>query len=150
MKTIKEKSYARITLSPDIIRKITNSPHSGYHEMGIIKHMIDLYDIIHLTQSDQDSLTCSDPRIPTDDKNTCIKAIDIFRKKYNTSKPIHIHIEKNIPTEGGLAGGSSNAATVLKLLYNYYNTPLSPNEIKSLGRQVGMDVPYFFLWRNRV
>jgi len=144
-KKLTSRSPARITLALDIIRKISDDPLAGYHELGIIKHKLDLFDTITVTPSTKDLLTCDDPTIPTDTTNTCFQTVELLKEEFNIKECVHIHIEKHIPAQGGLAGGSSNAATTFLLLNQLWKLNLSKKRCIELGKKIGMDIPFFFL-----
>lgn len=139
-----QKSFARITLCLDIIRKLSDGPFAGYHEIHAVKHQIDLSDTIYVEESDSMELVCDHPSVPLDASNTCLKAADMMRNQFDIPRAARITIKKNIPVMGGLAGGSSNAATVMIMLNELWNCQLTSEELCAVGRSVGMDVPYFF------
>lgn len=142
------KSCTRVTLALDIIKKITSGTFSGYHELSIIKHQIDLYDLISITDSDSMSLSCNVDTVPCSPDNICWKAADLLKEMCNIDKNVHIDIDKNIPVMGGLAGGSANAAATIQLLNNYWELGLSTETMMSVGRKLGMDVPFYFLGKT--
>jgi len=129
------KSYARITLSLDIIKKLS----SGYHEVEIIKTKIDLYDNLTIKNAKATKVVCK--KI---DDSIVLKAINALKKRYNINKHVEVTIQKNIPIAGGLAGGSSNAASVLLELNKLWNINAPIKELVPLARQIGRDVPCFF------
>ncbi len=139
------KSFTRVTLALDIIKKITSGAFSGYHELAIIKHQIDLYDLISVKDSDSMSLSCNVEAVPCTSDNICWKAADLLKEMCNIDKNVHIDIDKNIPVMGGLAGGSANAAATIQLLNSYWELGLSTEIMMSVGRKLGMDVPFYFL-----
>ncbi len=139
-----EKSYTRVTLSLDIIRKIKDSEFAGYHELGIIKHKIDLHDTITIEESQKMVLECDNPLVPCDNSNICWKTVDLLKVHFHIDKNVRIHLEKNIPVMGGLAGGSANAATTLSILNTLWCLELSPAQMMFFGRKLGMDVPFYF------
>lgn len=141
---MQEISYTRITLALDIIRKITEGPQAGYHELGILKHQISLGDIISVEPSEEMKVSCTFPGVPEDASNICWQAAELLQQEFGVDKNVHISIEKQIPVQGGLAGGSTNAATVLSLLNKHWKLGLSPEELMPLGRKLGMDVPFYF------
>lgn len=141
---IYEKSHTRITLSLDIIKKILSGPFTGFHELGIIKHQIKLHDVIGIKPSAEMKITCSDKSVPLDSRNICWKAADLVKEHFNIKNNIHIDIEKRIPVQGGLAGGSTNAATVMMLLCSLWDLEISKKDLAELGRGAGMDVPFYF------
>jgi 4-diphosphocytidyl-2-C-methyl-D-erythritol kinase len=144
MKTVTEKSFTRITLALDIVRKIATGPYGGYHELSIIKHRIGLYDTITVEEATSTRIICTDPRVPCDGRNICLRALDALKKIFGIDKHVAIFIEKNIPVMGGLAGGSANAATTIRLLDSLWELGLDKKRMMDIGRTLGMDVPYFF------
>jgi 4-diphosphocytidyl-2-C-methyl-D-erythritol kinase len=144
MNAISEKSFTRITLGLDIVRKILSGPYKGYHELSIIKHRIGLYDTISVEESQSTRIVCNDPFVPIDKKNLCWKALEAIKNAYSIDKNVTITIEKKIPVKGGLAGGSANASTMLILLNKLWDLGLDADRMIEIGRRLGMDVPYFF------
>lgn len=146
--TMEIKSCTRVTLALDIIKKITSGTCSGYHELSIVKHQIDLYDVISVTDSDTMSLSCNVDTVPRTPENVCWKAAILLKEMCSIDKNVHIDIDKNIPVMGGLAGGSANAAATIELLNNYWELGLSVDTMMSVGRKLGMDVPFYFLGKT--
>ncbi len=107
---------------------------------------IDLCDKIeiHFTTG-VDRLTCTDPRIPVDDRNLAMKALHLFRGKTGLKFNLHIHLDKRIPAEAGLGGGSSNAATTLWALNDLLERPVSKTQLIEWAEELGSDVPFSFL-----
>ncbi len=141
---IVEKSYTRITLALDIIQKLRNGAYRGYHELNIIKHQIDLYDIITIRPSKKMTISCNMFGVPVDDTNLCWQAAEALKNKLDIQENIHINIEKNIPVKGGLAGGSANAALILSMLNTLWELKLGNSQLSEIGRIIGMDVPFYF------
>jgi 4-diphosphocytidyl-2-C-methyl-D-erythritol kinase len=141
---IKKESFTRITLALDILRKIQEGTFKGYHELAIIKHQIDLHDTIQIEPSIEMCLECDNPAVPLDSGNVCWKAADLIKKEFGIQDNVRIIIQKRIPVMGGLAGGSANAATVIQILNELWDLKLSRSELIRIGRQAGMDVPYYF------
>ena len=140
-----ENSYTRITLGLDIIAKITQGPFAGFHELSIVKHQIDLHDVVTVEDSAGPAIRCGHPSVPLDASNICWKALDAIKRRYGIDKNAIITIEKNIPVFGGLAGGSANGASTLRLLNKLWDLGLTTAQLIDLGRSVGMDVPYYFM-----
>jgi 4-diphosphocytidyl-2-C-methyl-D-erythritol kinase len=141
---ITQKSYTRITLALDIIRKLTEGDFAGYHELHIVKHQIDLFDLITIESAASTCITCNNPAVPLDAANICWKVVDIVRNTFAITESVHISLAKTIPVQGGLAGGSANAATVLSMLNIFWELNLSREQLCFLGRKTGMDVPFYF------
>ena len=140
-----QNSFTRVTLALDIVRTITDGPYRGYHELGAIKHQIDLCDTVGVEDAGADSVECDDPAVPTDGRNVCLKAAGLVRKRSGLERRVRITITKRIPVMGGLAGGSANAATTIALLNELWGLGLTRPEFIDLGRAAGMDVPYYFI-----
>ncbi len=137
---ITKKSYARITLALDIIRKLPND----YHLLNIIKQRINLYDVIKVSESEETELICSNKEMPLDESNLVMKVVMLVKERFNIEKNVRIEIEKNIPIKAGLAGGSSNAATMFMILNELWGLNLSREELVRLSKEIGMDVGFFF------
>lgn len=140
MNSIELKSRAKINLSIDVLGKRTD----GYHLVEMIMQTIDLFDKIKILSLHEDKIIIksNSEEIPMDNNNIVYKAANLIKREFNIKKGIEIYIEKNIPVAAGMAGGSSNAAAVLKGLNKLWNLNLSDNELKSLGLKLGADVPF--------
>jgi 4-diphosphocytidyl-2-C-methyl-D-erythritol kinase len=142
------KSCTRVTLALDIIKKIVSGPFTGYHELSIVKHQIDLHDTISVKDANTISLSCNIDSVPRTPENICWKAVLLLKEHCKIDKNVHIDIDKNIPVMGGLAGGSANAAATILLLNDFWELNLSKETMMSLGRALGMDVPFYFLGKT--
>ena len=141
-KMIIEKAYAKINIGLDIVKK----RRDGYHDIDTIMQTISLADDISIKKQPGISITCSDPNIPTDIRNTAYKAAHLFFEKAKidyTKTGVAINIEKNIPSQAGLGGGSSDAAAVLNGLNNLYGTNFGSALMRELALKIGSDVPFF-------
>lgn len=143
-----QKSFTRITLALDIIKKIDKGPLKGFHELSIIKHQINLHDTITITPASSLQIECDNSLVPCDNRNICWKAAELLNSECGFDKNVKISIQKNIPVMGGLAGGSANAATVLKMLNEMGNLGLSNEKLGMLGQKLGMDVPFYFVGKT--
>jgi len=140
-------SPTRVTLALDIVRRLDDGPLRGYHELGIVKHQIALADTLRfepLGRGGADVVECSDERVPRDGGNICVRACRLLRERFGRGDFFRIDIEKRIPVMGGLAGGSANAAATLRALDSIWGLGLTREQFTELGRQLGMDVPFFF------
>ncbi len=124
--------------------RIGEGPLKGYHELATIKHRIDLHDTLCMEDSDRLSLECDDPQVPCDQRNLCIRAAELVQRECGIDKAVRMTLRKRIPVMGGLAGGSANAATVLQMLNEFWDLGLSVHRLMELGRNLGMDVPFYF------
>ncbi|MBN1037493.1 4-(cytidine 5'-diphospho)-2-C-methyl-D-erythritol kinase [Clostridium sp. ZS1] len=133
------KAYAKINISLDVIGK----REDGYHLLKMIMQNIDLYDIVQVEKIPNGiKLKCNKPYVPTDERNLAYKAAKLFKETYNIKSGIYINIEKNIPVSAGLAGGSTDAAAVLKIMNKMFNINVPQSELMNLGLKLGADVPY--------
>lgn len=138
---IKVKTPAKINLTLEIVRK----REDGFHEIKSIMQMINLYDYLtfNIEKSDKFEINLSgnNPKIPYNEKNIVYKAIKLYAEKANIEPhKFDVNLEKNIPSEAGLAGGSTNAAGTFLVLNKYFNNKLSVNELHELCAQLGSDL----------
>lgn len=117
----------------------------GFHELRTIFQTVTLQDT--LTFSDRDDgqlqLTSDSTDIPLDESNLILRAALALRNHHGIDKGASIHLEKVIPVEGGLGGGSSNAAITLLGLAHLWELETSKEELTQLGASLGADVPFF-------
>ena len=143
------KAAAKVNLMLDLTAVLEN----GYHSIYTVMQSIGLFDTITVetTDSDKITLSCSDESMPTDNKNTTWKAAEFFFEHIGSeTKGVNIHIDKNIPSQAGMAGGSADAAAVIVALDKLFNTNLREEELLSIGEKVGADVPFCILGGTRL
>lgn len=139
MNEIVVKSYGKINLSLDILYK----RRDNYHEIKSVMQTIDLFDRLVFREMDQGiEILSNDPDLPIDDENIVYKAWQALRPFLKEERGIHISIEKNIPIAAGLAGGSSNGASTLKVLNKLWNLGLSQAKLREIGGKIGADIPF--------
>ena len=130
------RAYAKINLLLDVTGKLPN----GYHSVAMILHSVDLHDLVTVETTERPGIEiqCNLPYIPTDRRNIAWKACDV----YGVTDGLKITLEKRIPAQAGLGGGSADAAAVLTALRDMF-TPDVPNEtLREIGMKVGADVPF--------
>ena len=136
-------SNAKINIGLNVFQKESD----GYHNIDSIMAPIDLFDEMNVTfYSNLGDLRieCSDKNIPTDERNILYKTYKAFFEENKKEKEkIDIILKKNIPSEAGLGGGSSNAAFFLKLLNKHYGNVYNESELQELAMKIGSDVPFF-------
>lgn len=135
---------AKLNLSLDILRK----REDGYHDLRMVMHSVDLSDILTLEQTDRSGLQVKTDLsfLPNNEKN--LAAIAALRFSGATGmdlEGLRITIQKRIPVCAGMAGGSSDAAAVLRTLNRRLEQPLSVEDLARIGERVGSDVPYCVL-----
>ncbi len=143
MTTIKVRTPAKINLSLELLNRMDN----GYHNIVSVMQTVDLYDYLTISLEKADVnriiLSGNSKNIPYDDKNIAFKAAKLFLDKADIKNvEISIFIEKNIPIEAGLAGGSTNAAGTLIGLNKLFNNILSNNEIHAIAASLGSDLNF--------
>lgn len=138
---IERLAYAKINLFLDI----KGMREDGYHDIVSVMQTVDWADKITLDKTDSTGIhvTCSDPSIPIDQRNTAYKAADLFFSRLQKNEMgVRIHIEKHIPWTAGMAGGSADAAATLWGLNDLFGSPFSSTELLKIGQCVGADVPF--------
>ncbi len=141
---VEVKAYAKINLTLDIVGRREN----GYHDVDMIMQTVSLYDKISVTVNENESeflLTCNKENIPTDSSNTAFKAAKLYLEHIGKTCGAIINIEKNIPSQAGLAGGSADGAGVLYALNHYFNNEVPTNEMLTLCSKIGADVPFCYI-----
>ncbi|MDO5560640.1 MAG: 4-(cytidine 5'-diphospho)-2-C-methyl-D-erythritol kinase [Oscillospiraceae bacterium] len=136
------KTYAKVNLTLDV----TGRRDDGYHEIDSIFEEISLHDTLEVSvdTTGKIKISCTDASIPCDERNIVYKACRLFFD--HTGQPdsgASISIIKNIPSQAGMGGGSTNAAGVLKALNTLTGAGLTDDELAILGAGIGADVPFF-------
>lgn len=116
----------------------------GYHDVSTVMQTVGLYDTLTLTGGSGLTMTCTDPDVPADDSNLVLRAATLFCRELRLPVPdLHLHLQKRIPSQAGLGGGSSDAASVLLALRLLYAPALSDEELERMAAKLGSDVPFF-------
>ncbi|MEP7076312.1 MAG: 4-(cytidine 5'-diphospho)-2-C-methyl-D-erythritol kinase [Acidobacteriota bacterium] len=123
--------------------RVLGKRDDGFHELCTLFQTVSLHDTIHFAESDVLRLTCNDPFVPTDESNLIIRAAKALSESKGRSLRAKIHLEKRIPSPGGLGGGSSNAATALIGLARLWELDASLNDLLPIAKGIGSDVPFF-------
>lgn len=133
-------SPAKLNLVLDLVRK----REDGYHEVSFFMQELELNDAI--TIEDQPSgITLSvnpEGAMPLDSSNLIWKGIEILQQEFGITNGVHVHVDKKIPAAGGLGGGSSNAANVMKFLAQHWGLPLNEKDLVERAIQLGMDCAF--------
>ena len=149
MNNFKIKSYCKINLNLNVLKKLNN----GCHDISSLITFCNLHDVISIqkTKNLNDEVTFSGKFKKNINKklNTITKVLNLLRnKKLLKNQSFKIKIEKNIPHGSGLGGGSSNAAYLLNYLNYKLKLKLSNKKKENLARQIGFDVPVSLEKRN--
>ena len=137
MNSITLNAYAKINLFLEVCEKRAD----GYHNIDSIMQTVSLCDVVTIEKNDSIILSYT-AYLPNDKSNLAYKAAEQFFEYFNIDGGCKIHIKKNIPISAGLAGGSTDAAAVLKGLNAIYDINASVDTLCSLGSKLGADIPF--------
>ncbi|AIT09722.1 4-diphosphocytidyl-2C-methyl-D-erythritol kinase [Candidatus Francisella endociliophora] len=142
----KYKSYAKINLFLHILKKRDDD----YHNLQSWFTFVDLYDELTFSFNNSNEINItSNIKIDSKENNLIYKAIVLFAKTYSVQAiGVDVDVTKRVPMGAGLGGGSSNAATTLMAMRNYYLPDLSNKELIPLGAKLGADVPIFLYGKS--
>ena len=117
----------------------------GYHDVSTVMQAVGLYDTLILTHGGAGlTLTCTDPAVPADATNLVLRAAGRFFEETKLPVPdLHLHLRKRIPSQAGLGGGSSDAASTLLALRTLYAPSLPDVQLEHMAAALGSDVPFF-------
>ena len=138
------QAFAKLNLTLDILGK----REDGYHDLRMVMQSITLADTLTLEENQGEGLRVSANLrfLPTGEKNlAAAAALRFWEALGREPENLDIRIEKRIPVCAGMAGGSSDAAAVLRALNQRAGEPFAPKELARLGERVGSDVPYCVL-----
>ena len=138
MEQVKVIAPAKINLSLDI----TGVDEKGYHLLDMIMQTVSVFEYVTLTKQDKITMASNAKFIPTDSKNTAVKAAIKFFEYTGVQGGVHIHIKKNVPIKAGMAGGSADAAGVIVGLNHMYGTKLTVEQMCEIGLMCGSDIPF--------
>jgi len=143
MNRLTVNSSAKVNLSLDIIGKLPN----GYHTLESVFQTVGIYDTvdIELCGGNNISLECNVPEIPCNEKNIAYRAVLLFREMSGIDFGCKIRIEKNIPSQAGLGGGSSDGACVFYILNKLLETDYSFSDMLPYASRLGADVPFLLM-----
>ncbi len=135
-------AHAKINLSLDVLSR----REDGYHNLQMIMQTIQLHDTVNVSEIQTGiEIQCQAPYVPNNSSNIAYKAAELLLGSYKINKGVRIVIDKKIPVAAGLAGGSSDAAAVLKGINTLFNLGIELSELMKIGKTIGADVPYCLL-----
>ena len=141
MNELKEKAYAKLNISLDV----KEAREDGFHDMEMIMQTVSLSDDISIRLSEDGEVksTCNASYIPNDDRNLAVRAAKLFFSAAGLEKTgAFISIKKKIPVGAGMAGGSADAAAVLRALNRHFGFLFSQEKMLELAGKLGSDVPF--------
>lgn len=145
-------AYAKVNLVLDVLRRRPD----GYHDVRMVMQNLDLCDTLTFTVDEtwkeqegyKITLSANREDIPTDEHNLIYKAIARMFEKFEVHASMHVHLEKRIPVEAGMAGGSTDCAAALVAVNDMFDLGLSEQDLKDIGVTIGADVPYCVMGRT--
>ncbi len=144
MTTLYEGAFAKLNLTLDVLGK----REDGYHDLKSVMQTISIRDDVEIDIGTGKpwTIACSNEAIPCDASNLAWKAAEaFFAAAKKNPDGIAIRINKRIPVGAGMAGGSADAAAVLRALNRHYGEPFSILALAEIGAQIGSDVPFCVL-----
>lgn len=138
---MKDRAFAKINLCLDVI----GGRSDGYHELKMIMAPLDFYDVVEMNIADKTTLSVNRSYLPNNDKNTVIKVINTMRDMYYFKEQFACTITKHIPTQAGLAGGSADGASAIRLIDRLLKLHLTRKEKLKIASKIGSDVPFCVL-----
>ena len=139
VRSISVPAYAKLNLTLDILGKRDD----GYHEMKMVMQTISLHDDVTVTLTDK-GITCriAGAELPCDERNLAVKAANALCEAMDYRGGIDIALIKHIPSEAGMAGGSADAAAVLRALRELVSPALTDERLEQISARIGSDVPF--------
>lgn len=139
MNRIEIKAPGKINLSLDVLHRRPD----GYHEVKMIMQTVELHDLVVLERIPAGiEIECGCPWVPNNEGNIAYKAAQLLVSSYSIDSGVRIKIKKMIPVAAGMAGGSADAAAVMKGMNKLFNLGLGMDELMKLGKNIGADVPF--------
>ncbi|TLQ45432.1 4-(cytidine 5'-diphospho)-2-C-methyl-D-erythritol kinase [Streptomyces marianii] len=117
----------------------------GYHDLANVFLAVGLYDEITVTPAESLTVTCTGPgadQVPLDRTNLAARAAELLAERHGIAPAVHIHIDKDIPVAGGMAGGSADGAGALLACEALWSTGASREELLGICAELGSDVPF--------
>lgn len=138
MNKLVKHAKAKINLTLDVLGK----REDGYHDLKMIMVEIPLADTVTLTKQEGISVNTNLTFLPNNEKNIAFRAAKLFFEATGIQGGVSIEIEKKIPVSAGLAGGSTDAASVFLGLNELYEANLPLEKLQQLGNTIGKDIPF--------
>ncbi|ELP71083.1 4-(cytidine 5'-diphospho)-2-C-methyl-D-erythritol kinase [Streptomyces turgidiscabies] len=117
----------------------------GFHDLANVFLAVGLFDEVTVTPADELRITCAGPdaaQVPLDGTNLAARAAVALAERYGRTPDVHIHIAKDIPVAGGMAGGSADGAGALLACDALWGTSASRVELLDICAELGSDVPF--------
>ena len=137
---MKVKAFAKINLCLDVLRRKDN----GYHEVEMVMTNVDIFDVLEIKELEEKKILLKsyNTDLAMDETNLIYKAIALLQRETGKTFGVEILLEKNIPMEAGMAGGSADAAATLKAVNELFALGVSDERLLELGASLGADIPF--------
>jgi 4-diphosphocytidyl-2-C-methyl-D-erythritol kinase len=136
---MQRKAYAKINWDLHILGRRPD----GFHVLDTVMVNVSLYDTLDFERADSLTLSCSDPSLPTDERNLVYRAAQLLARSSGYKGGAKIHLTKQIPAGGGMGGGSSDAACTLLALNELWNLNWPVEKLQPLAAELGSDIAFF-------
>ncbi|MGW1869642.1 4-(cytidine 5'-diphospho)-2-C-methyl-D-erythritol kinase [Streptomyces mauvecolor] len=120
----------------------------GFHDLANVFLAVALYDTVTVTPADELRITCTGPdadQVPLDRTNLAARAAELLAARHGIEPDVHIHIDKDIPVAGGMAGGSADGAGALLACDALWGTGAERSQLLDICAELGSDVPFSLL-----
>ncbi|MDQ6986402.1 MAG: 4-(cytidine 5'-diphospho)-2-C-methyl-D-erythritol kinase [Mariprofundaceae bacterium] len=127
--------------------RITGITADGYHLLDTSFAYTDVCDVLHISTAENLDVSCSDPTLNGAD-NLVFRVLDALRRQYRINQGLRVHIEKHIPAQAGLGGGSSDAASALIAANHFWQLGLNSRQLITFATPFGADIPCFLFGQS--
>jgi 4-diphosphocytidyl-2-C-methyl-D-erythritol kinase len=144
---VERRAFAKINLD----LRVLSTRGDGYHDVATVYQSISLHDLLRFERRPPDeplSISCDDAAVPLDGRNLVWKAAEQVWQalgRHGAPRGVHVRLAKRIPMQGGLGGGSADAAVALQALAELWEARLDAAAWPRLAARIGADVPYFLV-----
>lgn len=137
---MKVRAFAKINLCLDVLRRKDN----GYHEVEMVMTNVDIFDVLEIKELEEKKILLKsyNTDLAMDETNLIYKAIALLQRETGKTFGVEVLLEKNIPMEAGMAGGSADAAATLKAVNELFKLGVSDERLLELGASLGADIPF--------
>lgn len=138
---MKIKNYAKVNIALNVVKKLDNH----YHELDMCNVCVSLKDTMNVRfhkHQDEIKIICKNDKVPTDETNTMVQVIQKVKKQFHLQFGCEITLNKQIPLESGLGGGSGNAAALLELLNEHFKLKMNKLQMINFIKDISADACY--------
>ncbi|MGW1492981.1 4-(cytidine 5'-diphospho)-2-C-methyl-D-erythritol kinase [Streptomyces sp. NPDC002402] len=135
----------RVPAKVNVQLAVGSARPDGFHDLANVFLAVSLYDEVTVSPASSLTITCSGPdagQVPLDRTNLAARAAELLAARHGLSPDVHIHIAKDIPVAGGMAGGSADGAAALLACDTLWGLGSTRAELLSICAELGSDVPF--------